>query len=45
MDKGTAAKLLAEGQTNEDDAIQLGTVESSIPSMYENRADYPGPKF
>ena len=41
MDKGTAAKLLADSQTNEDDAIQLGTVGKQYLGMYKTHgADY-----
>tara|TARA_B100001248_G_scaffold84511_2_gene61604 strand:- start:13851 stop:16463 length:2613 start_codon:yes stop_codon:yes gene_type:complete len=41
MDKATAAKLLADSQTNEDDAIALGTVGKKYLGMYKTHgADY-----
>jgi len=41
MDKATAAKLLADSQTNEDDAIPLGTVGKQYLGMYKTHgADY-----
>ena len=41
MDKATAAKLLADSQTNEDDPINLGTVGKKYLGMYKaHGADY-----
>ena len=45
MDKGTAAKLLADSQTNEDDAIQLGTVGKQYLGMYKPMEQIICPKF